>query len=267
MMERTADPLDQRLLTSPTVRLAPGLDRHQPPPATDQGLRCRGYVRLVVLSDERAAERARLLRVCPAHAPSWNEEQESVPGLEGELVVRRRLGLSDDSTHVARLHEEPGAVGDGSPWEHLGILLSVDEQRMLSARLSALDASVEALQEYLWSLPPERTGTLWIDEPLGEAVVQVTEGADRAATEAAVERLVREPATVRIEVVRYSAQELEAIAEKISELPGLEWSGIGCGADGCVEVTVPSDVEAAERLIAAVADPCSYRVIEGTWSF
>lgn len=120
------------------------------------------------------------------------------------------------------------------------------------------DAPVEAIQEYLETLPPAQTGTLWVDEYLGQVVVQLTEHADIDAVRAEAQRLAADAVTVVMEVVRYSGEALEAVADRIAELPGLEWSGIGAGgADGCVEVTVTGDVDEAARLMATIADPCS----------
>ncbi len=142
-----------------------------------------------------------------------------------------------------------------------------EEERDPSAYISMPDAPVEAMQEYLDTLPDNETGTLWVDEYRNLIVVQVTERADRDAVQAVLQRLAAGEVTVDIEVVRYSAKDLEVIADRIAELPALELIGIGIsGVGGCVEVTVPGGVDAARSLIATIADPCSYRVVEGTWT-
>ena len=140
-------------------------------------------------------------------------------------------------------------------------LAPVTEDAQSIARGEVVDRAVEVAKTYLASLPADQVGVLRVDADRLAVVVQVTRDADR------VRRDLRQRfgAEVRAEVetVRYSKVELERAEETIRGLKGLEWNGMGTGANGRVEVQVPGDAAAAQALIARSLDPCMFTVKHG----
>ena len=130
-------------------------------------------------------------------------------------------------------------------------------------RQAQLLRGAQAAQDYLTSLPADQAGGVRIDNAAGAVVVQVTRDAERVRRE--LQDRLGDDARAEVETVRWSDTELSRTAEKIRSLPGLEFSSIGHGANGRVEVEVPTAeaIPAATALIAESVDPCMFTVTQG----
>ena len=237
------------LLATTLVLAATACGRGAPPAAAPQG------------GGDGPATREALLSTCPAKAPSWFDDAPPPPGLAGESEQRRRLGLRDDLDYVRELHARE-SQGGGSWSRSWGFLMTQQEEAELWRRQERLQETAQTATAYLAELPPEQAGVVRLDQRRGAVVVQVTRDAERVQRE--LQERVGTAARVEAETVRYSQAELERVAQRILSLPGLNLSGVSHGgADGRVDVAVRRDLEQARRWIAAVADPCSFRVTLG----
>jgi hypothetical protein len=115
-----------------------------------------------------------------------------------------------------------------------------------------LDPTARVAQDYLDTLPADQRG--------GSGSIAVTRDADRVL--ATLRTKVPHPDAVAVETVRWSSKHLAAFANRIEKIEGANINGIGSGnPNGRVEVYVTRDVEKAHQRIAAVVDPCAFKVI------
>lgn len=115
---------------------------------------------------------------------------------------------------------------------------------------------VDLAREYLSDCPRDQPG----DEPgldLGRRRVfaQVTYGGDQVLSD--LQARLEDPRMVTVELVRYSAAQLEQWAEQIWTLPDdVGICGVGTGnGNSRIEVDVWGDADEAWRRIAAIVDP------------
>lgn len=212
-----------------------------------------------------AAERAEMLRTCPARARSWQELALAPfpPGLAGEVERRERLGLRHDEEYVLSLHgtPEPPHGGMSPPY---GFPMSEDEKRYVDHLNAQVTRAANTAHDYLERLPPSQSGSMWLDHTRGVVTLQVTHDAENVR--AAVRALVDPVVTVVVETVRYSKAELQQIRAVIMS-SGLEWNSISVSADNRVEVTVRENLAAAEALLGGLVDPCALVISLGEQAF
>lgn len=208
--------------------------------------------------------REALLATCPALAPSWFHGQTFPPGVAGQVQQRRQLGLRSDPGWVAQLQRQAAAGSSGANSSY-GPVLSEQEQRVMGRRQQAVTRAEEVAVRFLRRLPPSQRGEVRVGDDRQSVVVQVTR--DGAHAQAALQAEVGKEVTVRVEIVRYPAAELQRLAQRIQRLPQLHWSAIGAGTgNDRVEVQVADHVERARRLIGTIASSCEFTVSQGSLS-
>ena len=125
-----------------------------------------------------------------------------------------------------------------------------------------LDPVVAVASAQLGELAEEERGEVWLDLAHARVVVQVTHDAD--AVLAAVRARLEDPATVAVELVRYSRAKLLRWRDLIIAMDDIGWTTVGCGgANNRVDVGVRGDAATAWRRIAATVEPCAFRVEGG----
>jgi len=137
----------------------------------------------------------------------------------------------------------------------------VTEDAQSIARGQVVDRAADMAKTYLASLPADQVGVLRVDAARLAVVVQVTRDADRVRRD--LQERFGADVRAAVETVRYSKVELERAEETIRGIEGLEWNGMGTGANGRVEVQVPGDPAAAQALIARSLDRCMFTVKHG----
>lgn len=202
-------------------------------------------------------DREAMLATCPAKAPSWRDPQPARTGIPGEIDERRRMGMRHDEAYVRKLtalHDSGAGSWSEAQWP---VLLTAEEEKFVFRRDQEIQPAVDRVQRYLAELPPDQVGEMRLDWAKGGLVVQVTRDAGRVQDDLATE--VGE-AVVDVETVRYSAGELRELQSRITDLDVPGWVSSGAGADNRVDVGVHGDVDAAQRLIETIANPCSFVV-------
>jgi hypothetical protein len=131
-------------------------------------------------------------------------------------------------------------------------------------REEAVKRAAGVAHTYLDRLPADQVGLLRNEQHRMTVVVQVTRAVDAERVRRDLQGRFGDGVRAEVETVRWSNAELERAAETIKNIEGLTWSGMGAGADGHVEVTVPGDVAAARALIAEKLDRCMFTVQQGT---
>jgi hypothetical protein len=144
-------------------------------------------------------------------------------------------------------------------WETGRVPVTEDAQSIARGRV--VDRAAEVARTYLAALPADQVGVLRVDAARLAVVVQVTRDADRVRRD--LQDRFGAEVRAEVETVRYSKVELERAEETIRGIQGLEWNGMGTGANARVEVQVPGDAAAAQALIARSLDPCMFTVKHG----
>jgi hypothetical protein len=128
----------------------------------------------------------------------------------------------------------------------------------------ALEPVMDLARAYLDACPEDQPGgEPRFDLPRRMVVVQVTFGAEQVLSD--LQAQVEDPSTVTVELVRYSAVQLQRWAEQITAMfDELDISGVGWGGENNrIDVDVFGDADEAWRRIAVMVDPCAYRVEGG----
>jgi hypothetical protein len=129
----------------------------------------------------------------------------------------------------------------------------------LDSRQQKMEPAVKIADDYLGSLPGDQAGELRNDPNESAVVVQVTHSAEQVRE--ALQAKIGPLATVKVETIRYSMDELQQIAARIAAIPGLNVSGMNIGGgNDRVAISVAKDPLGAIKAISRVADPCSFVV-------
>ena len=181
---------------------------------------------------DRAAERLRLLRTCPAEAPSWSDylEDRFPEGLAGEVEQRHRSGLLGDLAYVEALHRryeqdlaDDPAVADGGRGLGVtrGIRLADDRGRGGAARSGSRTEDgrprYRIVDRYLRGLARGSGRSPAGGRPRTRSVVvQVTRDAEER-TAPTCRQIVGDTAVIVVEAVRWSLAELKRASVAIED--------------------------------------------------
>jgi hypothetical protein len=127
-----------------------------------------------------------------------------------------------------------------------------------------LEPAMNLAKAYLSACPEDQPGgEPAFDLPARKVVVQVTYGAEQVLAD--LQGQLDDPSTITLELVRYSAVQLKRWAEQIWAMPDdFGICGVGCGnSNNRVDAYVIGDADEAWRRIAAVVEPCAFRVEGG----
>jgi hypothetical protein len=127
-----------------------------------------------------------------------------------------------------------------------------------------LQPVMDLAHAYLDACPGDQPGgEPGFDLPGHKVIVQVTYGAEQVLSD--LQAQLDDPSTVTVELVRYSAVRLQRWADEITAMPDdVGICGVGWGGENNrIDVDVFGDAEEAWRRIAAVVDPCAFRVEGG----
>ncbi len=137
--------------------------------------------------------------------------------------------------------------------EREGLRRPVDENDLF------LDPVVTIAQTHLMTLPADQRGGVGIASVRDRVVVQVTRGEDGVLAD--LREKVEDPATLTVETVRWSSEDLAKFADRLEKIPASRsWSYGHDNANGRIEVEVPGDAGGARRKISRVIDPCAFTV-------
>jgi hypothetical protein len=127
-----------------------------------------------------------------------------------------------------------------------------------------LEPVIKLAEAYLKSCPDDQPGgEPAFDLPGRKVVVQVTYSAEQVLSD--LQAQLEDPSTVTVELVRYSAVQLQRWADEIGDMPeGVGICGVGWGGENNrIDVDVFGDADEAWQRIATVVDPCAFRVEGG----
>lgn len=131
-----------------------------------------------------------------------------------------------------------------------------------------LEPVMNRAKAYLAACPQNQPGgEPGFDLPGRKVVVQVTYGAEQVLSD--LQAQLEDPSTITVEVVRYSAVQLQRWADQITAMPDdVGICGVGWGGENNrIDVDVFGDPDEAWCRIAAVVDPCAFRVEGGVIYF
>jgi hypothetical protein len=124
-----------------------------------------------------------------------------------------------------------------------------------------LQPVMDLAHAYLGCCPEDQPGgEPGFDLPGRRVVAQVTYGAEQVLSDLQVQ--LEDPSTITVELVRCSAVQLRRWADQIAAMPddvgicGVEWGG----ENNRIDVDVFGEADEAWPRIAAVVDPCAFRV-------